>query len=133
MPHELPEEVRTSFDHMLRDCIKISWVQLHHVLVLDVVRLVDELPEGGIASSSIGVNRRRNAKKLNLLVSHLCLLELCFQNHPILKLSEDLIVVETGNKLPDVGNGSAANRVIKRKEFALLTFRAWCIANMEKA
>jgi len=51
----LREKVRARLDDMLRDRIELARVQLHHVLVLDVVRLVDELLEGSITSRGVGV------------------------------------------------------------------------------
>lgn len=55
---------------MLRDSIKLAGVELHHVLVLNVVGLINELSEGRIASRRIGVVRRRDAEDLDLLVAH---------------------------------------------------------------
>ena len=55
---------------MLGDRIELARVQLHHVLILDVVRLVDELLEGGIASRDVVVKRRGDAEDLELLVAH---------------------------------------------------------------
>ena len=51
----LGEKVRARLDDMFRDCVEFARIQLHHVLVLDVVRLVDELLESGVAAGGVGV------------------------------------------------------------------------------
>jgi hypothetical protein len=53
----LREEFSARLDHVLRDRVELTWVELHHVLVFDVVRLVDELLEGGIDSRGDGIER----------------------------------------------------------------------------
>lgn len=89
---------------MLRDRIELARVKLHHVLVLDVVGLVDELLEGRIASRGIGVKRRGDAKDLDFLVAHVRVLEFGLQDPPVFDLSKERFVVKAWDDLLDLSD-----------------------------
>lgn len=88
---------------MLRDRIEVAWVQLHHVLVFDVIGLVDELLEGGIASRGIRIKRRRDAEDLDLLVAHVRTLELGLQGLSVFELSQERFVLKAALRV-EVGS-----------------------------
>ena len=72
----LSEEFRTQIDHVLWNRIKLPRIELHHVLVLYVVSLVDELLERWITGKTDGIQFRRDAEKLHFLVADIGFLEL---------------------------------------------------------
>jgi len=51
----LGEEIRARLDDVLWNRVKLARIQLHHVLILDVVRLVDELLQRDVARRKIGI------------------------------------------------------------------------------
>lgn len=53
----LCEKIGARLDDVLRNRIELARVQLHHVLILDVIRLVDELLECSIACRRVWVKR----------------------------------------------------------------------------
>jgi hypothetical protein len=49
------QALATRIDYELRDGIEVSWVKLHHVFILNVVRFIDKLGEDVIAFEILGV------------------------------------------------------------------------------
>lgn len=68
--------------------IELARVQLHHVLVFDVIGLIDEPLESGIASRGIGIKRRCDTEDLDLLVAHVRAVELGLQGPPVFELRQ---------------------------------------------
>lgn len=107
---------------MLRDRIELARVQLHDILILNVIGLVYKLLQGGIAARGVGLKRRGDAEDLYFLVADVRVLELHLESLPVFELREECVVVKSRNDFLDLDDPSFAILLVKGDELPFSPF-----------